>query len=233
VIARRDPAAVFFDVDFTLIHPGPMFQGSGYRDACARFGVTVDAAAFETAVATASSCLDAGGGMYDPQVFVDYTRRIIEEMGGSGPGIDSAARHIYDAWAACQHFTLYDDVPEVLRELHQSGLKIGLISNTQRCLASFQTHFALEGLFSVAVSSSDHGYMKPHPSIFEAALRAVDVEPEDAVMVGDSLEHDVEGARRLGMRGILVARSGRVSGACPLDVAVIQSLRELPPLNIG
>ena len=37
--------------------------------------------------------------------------------------------------------------------------------------------------------------MKPHPSIFEAALRAADVEAAEAVMVGDSLTHDIDGAR--------------------------------------
>lgn len=221
--------AVFFDVDFTLIYPGPTFQGTGYRNFCAAYGVEVDAAAFERAVATASSVLDAGGGIYDPQVFIAYTRRIIEEMGGRGAGVDAASKDIYDQWAACHHFSLYDDVVDVLRQLHASGLKIGLISNTQRCLMSFQRHFDLEGLFAVTISSSDHGYMKPHPSIFEAALREAGTDPHEAVMVGDSLPHDIEGARRLGMRAVLLSRSGQAP-ACPPDVAVIRTLRELPGL---
>jgi putative hydrolase of the HAD superfamily len=149
-------------------------------------------------------------------------------MGGRGPAVDSAAREIYQEWAACQHFSMYDDVPEVLQALHASGLKIGLITNSHRCLESFQTHFDLQGLFAVTVSSLEHGYMKPHPSIFEAALRAAGVEACEAVMVGDSLSHDVDGARRLGMRGVLVARSGRI--AAPAGVPVIESLRELPAL---
>ena len=222
-------SAVFFDVDFTLIYPGPTFQGTGYRDFCAAYGVDVDAAAFERAVAAASSMLDSGGGIYDPAVFIEYTRRIIEEMGGRGPSIDAAAKDIYDEWAACRHFSLYDDVVDVLRELHASGLKIGLISNTQRCLVTFQRHFDLEGLFAVTISSSDHGYMKPHPSIFEAALRETETRPEEAVMVGDSFAHDVEGARRLGMRGVLLSRSGQAP-VCPPDIPVIRSLRELPDL---
>jgi putative hydrolase of the HAD superfamily len=221
--------AVFFDVDFTLIHPGPTFQGEGYRSFCATYGMDVDAAAFDRAVASASSLLDAGGGIYDPGVFVVYTRRIIEGMGGAGPHLDEAARAIYAEWAACHHFSLYEDVPDVLRHIHSAGMKIGLISNTQRCLTSFQKHFDLEGLFAVAISSSDHGYMKPHPSIFAAALEHVGARPAEAVMVGDSLAHDIEGARRLGMRGILVSRAGRVE-ACPPEVPVIRTLRELPPL---
>jgi HAD superfamily hydrolase (TIGR01662 family) len=221
--------AVFFDVDFTLIHPGPVFLGPGYREACARHGLEVDAAAFEAAVSAAAPLLETAGGPYDPEIFVDYTCRIIERMGGRGSSVRAAARDIYEKWAACDHFTLYDDVPDVLRSLHARGIKIGLISNTERCLASFQQHFRLDGLFAVTLSSASHGYMKPHPSIFEAGLRAVGAPAAEAVMVGDSLAHDIEGARRLGMRGVLVARAGS-RGPAPDGVPVIQSLRELPPL---
>jgi putative hydrolase of the HAD superfamily len=218
--------AVFFDVDFTLIHPGPRFLGHGYADFCARHGVIVDASRFEAAVAAASATLHASGGPYDPAIFIEYTSRIIEGMGGQGEGVLAASQDLYDEWAACHHFTMYEEVPDVLRELHGSGYKIGLISNTQRCLSTFERHFALDGLFTVAISSSDHGFMKPHPSIFEKGLRQAGVAAEEAVMVGDSVPHDIEGALRLGMRGILVARSGLSKGAPP-DVPVIQSLREL------
>lgn len=227
---RSPTRAVFFDVDFTLIYPGPAFQASGYREFCGRFGIDVDPAAFDMAVSNAASLLEPDGGLYDAQLYVDYTRRIIEGMGGRGPQVSAAAGAIYTEWAACHHFLLYEDVPDVLRALHASGLKMGLITNSHRCLASFQTHFALEGLFSVTVSSLDHGYMKPHPSIFQSALRALEVEPSEAVMVGDSFSHDVEGARRLGMRAILVERSSSSTSARPAEVPVIQSLRQLPAL---
>lgn len=226
---RNGTRAVFFDVDFTLIHPGPVFQGPGYREACAIHGLEVDAEAFDAAVAAAARTLETAGGPHDPEIFVEYTCRIIEGMGGRGAAVRAAARALYDKWAACDHFTLYEEVPEVLQALHGAGIKIGLISNTQRCLASFQRHFNLHGLFAVTLSSADHGYMKPHPSIFEAGLRAVGAQAAEAVMVGDSLTHDIEGARRLGMRGVLVTRVGTATAA-PDGVPVIQSLRELPAL---
>jgi putative hydrolase of the HAD superfamily len=150
-------------------------------------------------------------------------------MGGCGPDVGSAARDIYEQWAACHHFVLYDDVPDVLRALHAGGLKIGLISNSHRCFRSFQSHFELDGLFSVTVSAAAHGYMKPHRSIFETALRQAAAEPAESVMVGDSLAHDVEGARQLGMRAVLVSRGTPVE-CCPPDVPVIRNLRELIPL---
>jgi putative hydrolase of the HAD superfamily len=200
--------AVFFDVDFTLIYPGPTFRGEGYHAFCAAYGIAVDPRRFEDAVASAAPLLDTPEDTpYDDEIFVAYTRHIIEQMGGRGVQVDAAAREIYREWAACQHFELFDEVPAVLRELSEIGIKIGLISNSHRCLASFQSHFELEGLVSAAVSSSEHGFMKPHRSIFEAAMQLVAVDPTDAVMVGDSVRQDVEGAVAAGMRAILLHRS--------------------------
>ncbi len=226
--------AVFFDVDFTLIYPGPTFQGEGYQQFCARHGMQVDPAAFNHAVARASALLEGSRGpRYDPQLFIDYTRRIIEEMGGAGPGLEACTREIYEEWAACRHFSLYDDVEPVFRELNRRAIRIGLISNTHRSLASFQSHFELDDLVHGAISSWEHGYMKPHPSIFQAALDLLGVTAADSVMVGDSPGDDVEGARRVGMKPVLLRRSGvRPRWSEPhLDgLPIISSLQELPAL---
>jgi putative hydrolase of the HAD superfamily len=92
-------------------------------------------------------------------------------------------------------------------------------------LSSFQEHFELDGLITAAVSSSEHGYMKPHPSIFEAALSMAGVTAAESVMVGDSLSHDIDGARRVGMRGVLVHRSEEPAPAT--DVPVIRTMTDL------
>lgn len=227
MVART--AAVFFDVDFTLIHPGPRFQGTGYQTSCARYGIPVEAARFDEAVAGASGLLDSADQLYDDELFVQYTRRIIELMGGTGPGLDRVARELFAEWAEHQHFTLYEDVPAALATLNERGVRIGLISNSHRCLASFQAHFELEGLIAVTVSSAEHGFMKPHPSIFRTALDLMQVPASEAAMVGDSFAHDIVGARQAGMRGILLAR-GNGPAAHEPDVPVIRSLLELPDL---
>jgi HAD superfamily hydrolase (TIGR01509 family) len=231
--------AVFFDVDFTLIYPGPVFQGEGYRRFCARHGMTgCDPTAFRDAVTSASALLeDSDDHAYDASFFIRYIRHIIERMGGAGPSIDACAEEIYREWAACHHFSLYDDALPVLRALRERGLLLGLISNTHRSLEVFRSHFELDGLIAAAVASSEHGYNKPHPSIFRTALKLLSVEPGEAVMVGDSYRHDIEGARTVGMRGVLLRRSGRgpIDDGCPGEgglegVAVIASLSELPAL---
>ena len=229
---RPQVKAVFFDVDFTLIYPGPTFQGDGYARFCARYGIDVDPARFPDAVRAASSILDdVQDHIYNPAIFERYTRRIMEAMGGTGDRLDDVAKEVYVEWAACQHFFLYDDVTPALRKLAAAGVRLGLISNSHRCLASFQQHFELHGLIAGAISSSEHGYLKPHPSIFESALKLVGVSAAESVMVGDSLAHDVEGARSVGMRGILVQRSEETSPQdAPADVPVIRDLSELPRL---
>ena len=224
--------AVLFDVDFTLIYPGPMFLGEGYQAFCARYGIDVDASRFDEAVAAAAPLLDVSDDApYDPELFVAYTSRIIEGMGGRGPELDACSREIYAEWAACQHFELYDDVPQVFRILADAGIRIGLISNTQRCLTTFQSHFELDGLVSATVSSFEHGRMKPHPSIFEEALMRLGASAAEAIMVGDSVRQDVEGALRAGMRAILLHRGEHPPDrARELGVPIIKSLLELPPL---
>jgi putative hydrolase of the HAD superfamily len=125
----------------------------------------------------------------------------------------------------------------VLRSLSASGIRIGLVSNSHRSLASFESHFELDGLITASVSSSEHGLMKPHPSIFRAALELMDVPPGESLMVGDSIRHDVEGALRVGMRAALLHRSDRPhpreAELAARAVPVLRSLTELLDLVLG
>lgn len=220
--------AVFFDVDFTLIYPGPTFQAEGYRRFCANHDIEVDAGRFDQAVAAASYILDeVEEPLYDDGLFIHYTATIIEQMGGRGAEVVQAARDIYAEWATNHHFEMYDDVAPILRALASRGLTLGVISNSHRSLDAFKDHFALNGVIKAAVSSAEHGYMKPHASIFERALADAGVRASEALMVGDSLKADVEGALGAGMRAALLRRSGEVPAHVPPGVPVIRTLSDL------
>ena len=221
---------VFFDVDFTLIYPGSTFQAEGYIQFCTRHGIEVDKGLFDQAVIEAAPILDASSSLvYDEDIFTRYTTVIIEAMGGTGKSVNACAREISKAWAVNRHFYLYKDVRPILETLSRRGIKVGLISNSDRCLLSFQSHFKLNDLIAGTVSSAEHGYLKPHPSIFRAALQAVGVKPEESIMVGDSLTQDIEGARGVGMGGVLVRRTINrgVTPILPESVLVIHTLSEL------
>jgi len=223
--------AVFFDVDFTLIFPGPALLGEGYRRCCAAHGIAVDAAQFDAAVAASSIVLDeVEEQIYNDDLFIHYTATIIEHMGGRGPKVVLAAREIYDQWAANHHFEMYDDVAPVLRALKARGLIVGVISNSHRSLDAFQEHFALGEFIQASISSAEHGYMKPHRSIFDAALEKAGVFAGQSMMVGDSLKADVEGALAAGMRAVLLRRSGEMPEHLPAGVDVIRTLHEVEAL---
>jgi putative hydrolase of the HAD superfamily len=76
--------------------------------------------------------------------------------------------------------------------------------------------------------------MKPHRSIFSEALQRLGVQPSEALMVGDSVRDDVEGALGAGMHAVLVHRSGsphpRAAELGARGVPIIRSLRELVDL---
>jgi len=229
--APRTVRAVFFDVDFTLIHPGPRFHGEGYAATCAEYGVVVDGALFDRAVSFALPMLDdLDDPLYDHDLFIRYTAVIIEQMGGRGPEVRRAAVEIYEAWAANHHFDLYDDVRDVLPQLAARGLELGVISNSHRSLEAFTAHFELDRYVRTHVSAHPHRYMKPHPSIFAAALASAGVEAGRAVMVGDSLKADVHGALNAGLRAVWLRRSGDDSTARPGQVPLIRRLHELPAI---
>lgn len=227
----RPVRAVFFDVDFTLIHPGPRFHGPGYAATCAEHGIVVDAARFDAAVALALPLLDdVADPLYDHDLFIRYTAAIIEQMGGQGAGVRTAAAEIYEAWAGNHHFDLYDDVHDVLPALAERGLALGVISNSHRSLEAFTEHFALDRYVRVHVSAHPGRYMKPHRSIFDTALASAGVRADEAVMVGDSLKADIGGALAAGLRAVWLRRAGDDSSQRPAHVPVIRRLHELPSL---
>ena len=226
--------AVCFDVDFTLIYPGPVFEGEGYRIVGAKHGLRLEVARFRHAVASASPLLEVDEALYDEEIFLGYTRHVIERMGGVGPGVATCARELYDEWGRCHHFELYEEVPRVLEDLAAAGLVIGLISNSHRCLESFQSHFGLADLVTAAVSSFEHGYLKPHPSIFQTALHQLGAAPGETMMVGDSVRQDVDGARAVGMRAVLLHRGDEPHPEAPrltsIGVPIVGSLTALRDL---
>ncbi len=100
--------------------------------------------------------------------------------------------------------TLNEDAELVLRRLKEMGYIVGVISNTRLLIPRiFLQKKGLDKYLDVIVLSREVGYIKPHPKIFEVALNSTNVKPEESMYIGDVLEIDVYGAKRLGMIGVL------------------------------
>jgi len=200
--------AVLFDVDFTLAKPGPDLGPEGYRRYGERHGLVLDPARYPEARAAAVESLERHPELrHDEELWFAFTERIIRGMGGDSDAARDLAIEMTRLWENSENFDLYEDALPVIADLRSRGLKIGLVSNCARDLDAFVVHHALD--VDCALTSRAHGWTKPHPTIFQAALQLLGVEPEEAVMVGDSVEDDVEGALALGMRAFLIDRENR------------------------
>ena len=133
-------------------------------------------------------------------------------------GIERRARH-----------EVFGDVEAALDALG-GEYALALVTNGAPCLQ--REKLAASGLaerFDAVVVSGELGIGKPDPAIFAHALAALDCDAAASAMVGNSLEHDIAGALRAGLRAVWVNRSGE---SRPSDlsetVPEIATLRELP-----
>jgi len=140
------------------------------------------------------------------------------------PDLDHAtARQVM---LAALEFRPFDDALAVMAELAAGGHDLLIVSNWDCSLPDWLGPAGLLDHVLAVVTSARAGAAKPDARIFEQALQLAGVSPEEAVHVGDSIENDVEGARALGIRAVLVARDG----PAPEGVEAVSSLSELPAL---
>ena len=224
------PRLVMFDLDYTLLLPSDQFEAPGYRRTGARFGLDLDPALWPRAERAAYDAVKVRrlqtGAAHDDGLLEVIARAVIEGLGGGDPAAVSAtAEAIMAAWSEAANFGLYDDVLPCLRRLRDAGVRIALVSNAVgHGLEDIVAHFALDDYVETTLSSSDIGLVKPAPQMFRTVLDRLGVEPGAAVMVGDSVEDDVNGALACGCGAILLDRGGRYD----LPLPTIRSLAELP-----
>jgi putative hydrolase of the HAD superfamily len=151
-------------------------------------------------------------------------RRAGAELGELAPG------GLRDALLASLRFTPYDEVADALAALRAAGHRLVVVSNWDVSLHEMLRATGLDALVDGAISSAEAGARKPAAAIFRRALAlAGDGDGDGALHAGDSLELDVHGALRAGMRAVLVARAGVPEGV-PDEVAVVPSLARLAAL---
>ena len=104
---------------------------------------------------------------------------------------------------------LWCSVPEstrtALARLKAAGLLLGVVSNSEGRVEEALKAAGLRDYFDVVVDSGVVGIEKPDPRIFQAALQALHVAPEEALYVGDLYEVDVLGAQAAGIEAVLVS----------------------------
>ncbi|HEX6186121.1 MAG TPA: HAD family hydrolase [Pyrinomonadaceae bacterium] len=229
--ALEGARACVFDAGGTLIHPDwPRLAALTEEFAGRRLGADEMRRAFGEML----KCVGVGGPTPDGRV-IDQTGRhwTFRAMYG-GLGLDESACETLvgriDATHAERHVWCGADpeAADVIDEIRRQGLLVAVISNTEdgRVRDSLEAA-GLAERFDVIIDSHLVGFRKPDPAIFRHTLELLDVEPDDAVFVGDSYTHDALAARAVGMRAVLLD---------PLDLhpeAVCPRIRSLGDLLRG
>lgn len=230
--------AVLFDAFGTVVHPEPGWEG--LRAACLTVvhgtwtgrAVPLERwlAAYEKARAEQHDVVRDGYREFD------FPARFARSLTLCGVAPVEA-----DAWGELAHeryhrfqsglVHAYDSPGPTLARLKRDGYKLALVSNYAHTdvLRDALARLGLLAHFDAFIVSADVGYMKPHARIFEAALEALDIVADEAVMVGNDLQWDVAGAKGAGIRSIWTPYP-RVSPAPPNTVAdaVVERLADIP-----
>jgi putative hydrolase of the HAD superfamily len=141
----------------------------------------------------------------DPAALADLRARAAGVMAeAAGVPADGAL----DALMGSLRFEAFDDVAAALMDLRERRLRLVVVSNWDWSLADVLGGLGLLPLLDAVITSAEVGAQKPDPAIFAAALDAAGCGAGEAVHVGDSPEHDVEGARAAGIRPLLIDRDG-------------------------
>jgi putative hydrolase of the HAD superfamily len=174
----------------------------------------------------------------DARSLVDLRRRCAEVLHTALPAHVATAieaRELEEAMLGALRFSMYPDVPEALATLSADGVRVVVLSNWDVALPEVLHEAGVRHIDAV-LTSAQVGAAKPDPEIFHAALALAAVPAGQALHVGDSLEHDVAGARAAGVAAVWLRRertpraSAGDGGRTAEGVPTIRSLVELPAL---
>jgi len=225
------PDVLFLDVGDTLIKAHPSWAGV-YRQGLLEAGIAIPEKDLERALLVESQT----GGWWNIEDPFEPTeenswRRILAfdvavlARAGHSDLPEAAFRRVEDAFARRSAWYVYPDVMPALDALRALDIRLCVISNFVWGAPELIHDLELAAHFEALVISARVGFQKPNPGIFRHALDVMHVEPGMAMHVGDSYAADVVGARRVGINGVLIDRSGT-------DPARIREEREDPDLLV-
>lgn len=197
--------AVLFDLDDTLYGEFPICDREGFL-AVGRYAeaeLRIPCETFVAALHESKHLLQERlYGEPESHDRVLYAKGALELLGINPMRHAEKMHHAY--WQAVfDHMRLREGVHTLLDALHTYGVQVGICTNM---LADIQMQklclLDLAERVDFLVTSEEAGADKPEPAIFELALTRAHCAPWEALMVGDSFRHDIQGAHRAGIAGV-------------------------------
>ena len=168
---------------------------------------------------------------YQETTYHFVLRELLKDLGYAEvaePVLRSALDAMYTVTQT--NWMLEDDTVTTIQKLKLNQYHLGIFSNAgdDKDVQELIENFGIRSYFDFVLTSAAAYYRKPHPRAFEIALAQWSIPPEDAVMIGDSLEADIRGAKRLNMKTIWLTRRAQFNADLEQR---IQPDFSLPSLN--
>ncbi len=192
--SRSSIRAVLFDLD-DILNDRPLSWLAYVRDlANPESGLL--APCDEKQILRAILTADQGG--YRPK------RELFDELYNSLPWETSVTpKQLEQHWRNhfCRSIVIREHVIDTLCTLRKLNLQLGIVSNGQSDFQNAKIDaMAVRHFFDIIVISESLGFKKPDRRIFEFALNALKIAPEETLFVGDNPMLDIQGASQLGLR---------------------------------
>src|SRR6185436_626941 len=165
--------AVLFDAADTLFTTRGSV-GDIYYSVAHRYGTPASAADIQAAFVRQFRHSGPLTTDNEKQWWKDVVHRVFSDV-GMVEDFDRFFEEVYDQFRDSRGWRLFPETREVLEALKRKQLKIGVISNFDSRLYSVMKDLNILSFFDSVTISSETGYAKPQPEIFEAAIRAVGV----------------------------------------------------------
>src|SRR3989338_2663385 len=213
--------AVIFDLDNTLIDFWKMKQQSCSAAVDAMIGAGLNA--------EHDKALKAIFSLYDEYGFEEGTilQKFLKNLTGKidykilANGI-VAYRRVRSGF-----LEPYPNVDYVLLKLRSKGIKLGIVTDAPKLKAWIRlASMKLSNFFDAVITFEDTKKLKPSKLPFEAALKQLNVNPKQCLMVGDWPERDMKGAKKLGIKSCF-ARYGNPKAKKSYADFEISDIREL------
>ncbi|XP_062929921.1 haloacid dehalogenase-like hydrolase domain-containing protein 3 [Mobula hypostoma] len=170
-------------------------------------------------------------GLSSQQWWIDVVKKTFCHCGVSNEQVLSPmAVNLYRQFCSAGNWQVFSDVENTLVHCRNLGISMAVISNFDRRLEKILTNCNLRQYFKFVLTSEDVGTAKPDQRIFAAALSLAQVEPKQAMHIGDDVGMDYLAARAIGMESYLICRRqeelSAAKGLVP-EAHILHSLQQL------
>ncbi|KAL5276412.1 HDHD3 family protein [Megaselia abdita] len=211
---------VTFDITGTLLNfrRSPSEQ---YVDVAESFGYTIPAALLSASFIREYKIMEKRHPNYGKttygMTYMDWWRVLVAntflKCNGNIPKDEllTIANELIKQFKTETSWVLVDGTVELITKIKEAGISVGVISNFDGSLEEILKNMKLPE-FDFVLSSYNCGATKPHPQIFQTALKlGGNVKPHQSLHIGDTFELDYLGAKNAGWSAVLVNPSNDLS----------------------